>query len=196
MRQHDTIAHEMRHAAGSAEPAPLEANRQPVHSMRHARRPAPGAIFTLPIHLAHPSCHVPSRRVSKSMRARPALPPASRTSALVAVLVRMALAYVLVVQGLTGAMASARAASLGDAMPVLCLSGSDDPQDGTPRPHDMSCCFSGCMAGGGLFIPPEHADLLPPWRGAVVLHQRLAGEQALPRTPTSSFQARAPPVAV
>ncbi len=131
-------------------------------------------------------------RMPKVMRALCSFLTPSGAPGLLAILVRMVLAYVLVVPGV--AASALYPASVGTS-PVLCLNGTGSSEDAPPARHDMTCCIIGCMAGGGLFLPPDRADLARTLRSAVLLHHRPVAVHALPRAPTSAFHARGPPVA-
>ncbi|MGQ3675888.1 hypothetical protein ACT6QH_10370 [Xanthobacter sp. TB0139] len=121
-----------------------------------------------------------------------------------ALALRLALAYMLVAQGLLGGFASGAAAAplMGEAgwPPALCLGATQGPPadpDGKPLPpHDNRCCLAGCINGHAPALAQRGAAPLPLPEASLTRHTRPAAEtQAHPRPPAAAFHPRAPPSA-
>ncbi len=105
------------------------------------------------------------------------------------------LAYVLVLQGISGAAASGLFIPIASNQTILICQGSAERSSGEQQPlHDMACCLAGCLVGGALLGPPGRPAVFPPGWHMAQGQRAAVSLSALPRAPTAAFQPRGPPV--
>lgn len=109
-------------------------------------------------------------------------------------LVRLVLAYLLVVQAvLGGAVTGLHAApSLAAGTGVLCTGGASGPFD-TPDTHDALCCVIGCAGALQPLVAPGGAAFAPPTPRIQSVRFESAARAAAPRLRRSAFDATGPP---